>query len=174
MNGRAKGRLAVAALVVLLAASAGLLATSVRVRVRYWTWRMRSADATTAAAARAKLFEIWRPAIDDVLPELIARELATRMQDRPLSYEVVDRRRCGEHFIAYLDEETARPIGIVYPADAVAKGLAARLDRRAIILRWSGAITSAEPPSPIAIPLDDDMEPAVLDALRDAGLPRHE
>src|SRR5436309_1156333 len=65
--------LALAALLVL--GGGAFLASSERARVRWWAWRMRSPDPAVATHARECLFAIWRPAVDEVLPELIAREL---------------------------------------------------------------------------------------------------
>ncbi len=47
-----------------------------RVRIRWLSYRMSSSDPKTRRSARAGLLAIGRPAIDDVLPRLIADEAA--------------------------------------------------------------------------------------------------
>ncbi|HZU97314.1 MAG TPA: hypothetical protein VFF73_11505 [Planctomycetota bacterium] len=83
MSGQLKGRVALAGLALLLAGFGFALATAVTVRVRYWEWRMGSSERGVRVLARRSLLEIGRPAIDRVLPELVAAEVCERLATVP-------------------------------------------------------------------------------------------
>ncbi|HZU96848.1 MAG TPA: hypothetical protein VFF73_09165 [Planctomycetota bacterium] len=78
MTGRTKAKVAIVGLVLLVGGLGVPLASSEAARVRYWAWRMRSHDPETRQRARRTLFEIGRPAIDRVLPELVVEEVSER------------------------------------------------------------------------------------------------
>jgi hypothetical protein len=92
---RTKGRLAVAALVVLLAALATTVAASPRIRVKLRILALRRALASPNEAerhrARSALLDIGRPAIDSLLPEIIAGELLDHAGPRAV-FTVAQRR----------------------------------------------------------------------------------
>lgn len=81
MTPRTKGRLAVAALLLLLLGAGAFLATSDTVRIRYWAWRMRSARGEEARLARQRLFEHGKAALGDLYPEVIGREVRSRVAE---------------------------------------------------------------------------------------------
>ena len=124
---------------------------------------MHSSDAAVAARARYKLFELDRPAIDEVLPELVASELAVRVSKWPVKACVatIDSRE-------WVVDRNLHSLGDWHEydlsEDPTAKLLAARLERRAIVLVWNGFGTVQV--SRFAIPLDDDLAPEILTAVR--------
>jgi hypothetical protein len=168
MTGRAKGRLLLAVLALLVGGTVSLLASSARARVRWYSWRMRAGDPEVAARARFKLFELDRPAIDEVLPELVARELGARL-------------RPGERVeIATVASKDASAVPVVTfasrwetwqyePGDPTSVLLAKRARSHALVLVLTGpsrlGSVSIEV-IPIAIPLDDDLAPEILTAVR--------
>jgi hypothetical protein len=159
VSGRAKGRLLLAVLALIVGGTALFLASSTRARVRWYAWRMRSGDPEVAARARFKLFELDRPAIDEVLPELVARELGARL-------------RPGERVEILTNFASKDPPAVQVfsmfdfpsfePADPTSDLLAERVRSRALILCPSASM----PASRIAIPLDDDLAPEILTAVR--------
>ncbi len=151
------GRAALLVLALLLVGGVGALVTSPRARMRWYVLRMRSSDPEVAAHTRFKLFELDRPAIDPVLPELVAKELAARLEDER-SWVVMLGTANRDGYIGYQ---------CVQPKDPVAKLLAERIRGKLVIyLDWAGVVFSVEPPPPIAIPLDGDVAVEILRAVR--------
>ena len=156
-------RAALLVLALLLVSGVGALVASPRARVRWYAWRMHSSDAEVAARARFKLFELDRPAIDEVLPELVARELAARVgSEWCLRVGTLDK------LVFDSNGEVSQPF-TVQPRDPAALLLRKRVRRAALYLEWIGPrprFFDALPPSPIAIPLDEDLAPEILSAVR--------
>ncbi len=155
-----KGLLALVLLGLLVLGAGSLLAVSPRARVRWYAWRMRSSDPAAAAGARLKLFELDRPAIDDVLPELVARELAARM---PLGGRVAVTAVGSWTYSPGIEDPS--PSGVV-AKDPTAQLLAKRLRSRALVTVSADRGFGWTDPSLIAIPLDDDLAPKILAAVR--------
>jgi hypothetical protein len=170
LRGRTKARLALLTLTVVVVGASVILATNRRARVRYWTWRMGSSDVAIANKARLELFKIGRPAIDEIMPELIVRELRDRIGDTSWSVQVATKGSHGSFDLPPPLESIFWPGVDVGSDDPVAQLLLPRVRSRALVMLWVGVVFSMEPPSPIAIPLDDDLAPGILRALHEAGL----
>jgi hypothetical protein len=157
------GRVALVVLALLVLGGGGALVASPRARVRWYALRMHSSDPEVAARARFKLFELDRPAIDEVLPELVAKELAARAG--PLDWHV--KVATPDNLVFDSNGYVSLPFA-VQSTDPTALLLQSRVRRRVLYLEWVGRRPTLDPGpvSPIAIPLDDDLAPEVLAAVR--------
>jgi hypothetical protein len=160
---RAKGTFSLVALVLVIVGFAIVFATNGNIRVRWWSWRMHSSDAAVAARARLELFRIGRPTIDELMPELVAQELLARREGPWATVGIVRRdKKATFHF-----EQPLFYCLEVVPRDATAELLLSRACSRALAFHYDGNIFGNSCiPTSIAVPLDDDLAPQILECVR--------
>jgi hypothetical protein len=130
---------------------------------------MRSADREVAARARLELFKLDRPAIDDVLPELVARELEARVPLHAHSAVIIGVRAKNDSFLPERPLEGPKDDWPRYVStdDAVSRLLLERTRSRVLLFEDYSLVGFSYFPGVLAIPLDDDLAPAILAAVHD-------
>jgi hypothetical protein len=181
----ARRRIFLAVVVLPLVAILGALGTArVPIQVAYWKWRLGSVDPTTRSRARVELLRLGRPAIDDVFPELVAGEVMDLLATKHGKDLLFVGARSDLHhesaalFYAVDEILTGVPLPKGYtwrfetrmngPVAHALLGAAADPPKRELVLGVfpGGADSKAGIESWLAVPLDDDLAPLVLETVR--------
>jgi hypothetical protein len=167
-----------------------LLDRDMRYRWRVgWIRRgLRSEDASVRHATRLRLLDFKRPAIDGVYPELVASEIADELEGTDDVVVIVGQRwkeaiereprwaffdieevlRVSPRFAGVYDY-TERLSVIDDAGCPVARKLARSAKREIVVaaLRPRGTLLEGQRELRVAVPLDDDLAPAILEAVRE-------